>query len=344
MPPESLDALRRRDDSTTDDPLLERALSLRVVGKPGAPPLPPIAGSYQIVGDALRFTPRFSLKPGMRYEADYFPPPRSELESPAHYSLTIEVPAKPAGQPAATATLFPSVQELPENQLRFYLQFNRPMSRGDVYQYIQLLKADGTPVDLPFLEIGEELWDTSGQRLTLLIDPGRIKRGLKPREEAGPVLEAGQSYTLVVDPAWRDAEGLPMKAGLKRKFTVGAPIELAIDPKEWKIEPPKAGSSDALRVRFPRPLDQALALRTIEAVDAQGTRVAGEISLSDHERVWSLTPAARWSAGEYRLVVDTTLEDLAGNRIGRAFEVDVAGPIERRVLAETIELPFTIRP
>ena len=49
-------------------------------------------------------------------------------------------------------------------------------------------------MDAPFLELDEELWSPDGTRFTLVFDPGRIKRGLKPREEAGPILEAGKSY------------------------------------------------------------------------------------------------------------------------------------------------------
>jgi hypothetical protein len=324
--------------------VLSNVLSLRVASEAGKPVLPAMAGKYEVVGPALRFTPRFSLKAGMRYEADFFPPPRTDVDSPAHYSLTIEVPAKPAGEPAAESTVYPSSPVLPENQLRFYLQFNRPMRRGDIYQHIRLLKADGEPVELPFLEIGEELWDTTGQRLTLLIDPGRIKRGLKPREESGPVLEAGQSYTLVVDPAWCDAAGQPMKQGLKWKFAVGPPIDKPIDPAEWKFEPPKAGSDQALAVRFPQPLDWALATRTIQVVDAQGEPVAGSIELADHERVWKLRPDEPWSSGKFALAVDTILEDLAGNRIGRAFEVDVTGTIEKKVVAGLVTIPFQIEP
>jgi hypothetical protein len=344
IPTKLLSELIAKHAVTADDVGLSNVLSLRVASEAGKPALPAMAGKYEVIGDALRFTPRFSLKAGMRYEADFFPPPLRDTDSPAHYSLTIDVPAKPAGEPAAVAMVYPSSPVLPENQLRFYLQFNRPMRRGDIYQHIRLLKADDEPVELPFLEIGEELWDTTGQRLTLLIDPGRIKRGLKPREESGPVLEAEQSYTLVVDPAWRDADGVPMKQGLKWKFAVGPPIEQPIDPAEWKIEPPKSGSDQALLVRFARPLDWALVMRTIDVVDAQGQPVAGTVLLADRERVWKLQPDKPWASGKYSLVVDTTLEDLAGNRIGRAFEVDVTGTIEKQVVAETMKLPFTIEP
>ena len=71
------------------------------------------------------------------------------------------------------------------------------MAAGDAYEHVKLLKANGEVVTRAFLEIGEELWDGSGQRITLLFDPGRVKKGLSPRLQFGPVLEAGQTYRLV---------------------------------------------------------------------------------------------------------------------------------------------------
>src|SRR5205823_5383949 len=106
---------------------------------------------------------------------------------------------KPAGPPAAVAQVYPTADELPENLLKFYLHFTGPMRRGEAYDHLRLLDAQGKVVERSFLELGEELWDGSGRRFTLVIDPGRIKRGLKPREDLGPVLEAGKSYTLVID-------------------------------------------------------------------------------------------------------------------------------------------------
>ncbi len=42
------------------------------------------------------------------------------------------------------------------------------------------------------------------------------------------------------------------------------------------------------------------------------------------ETRWTFTPRAPWRPGEYQLVAAATLEDVAGNRIGRPFEVDAA--------------------
>src|SRR5262249_25661301 len=38
----------------------------------------------------------------------------------------------------------------------------------------------------------------------------------------------------------------------------------------------------------------------------------------------------------------TTLEDLAGNRVGQPFEVDVFRPVERQANAKTVSLPFRV--
>jgi len=63
------------------------------------------------------------------------------------------------------------------------------MSRGFADDHVQLLDDTGAAVESPFLALAE-LWNPAATHLTLLIDPGRIKRGLVPHEHLGPVLEA----------------------------------------------------------------------------------------------------------------------------------------------------------
>ncbi len=58
------------------------------------------------------------------------------------------------------------------------------MSRGDSYRHIQLRDAKGKAVELPFLELGEELWNPDMTRLTLFIDPGRVKRECPDRNRS----------------------------------------------------------------------------------------------------------------------------------------------------------------
>jgi hypothetical protein len=336
-------ALVGLEKAAADDPAWSSMFAVYVGKKPGRPEVPPMIGAYSLHGTNVRFTPKFPLKPGLSYCVEYFPPPARDVDSPARYEQVFAIPAADRGAAAKITAVYPSADVLPENQLRFYVHFSAPMSRGEAYSRLKLLKEDGELVDLPFLEIGEELWDTSGKRLTLLIDPGRIKRGLKPREESGPVLEDGHKYTLVIAAGWRDESGQPLADDFVKKFSAGRPIEKAIDPKEWKIAAPKAAKREPLAIRFPRPLDHALLERTISVVDAAGERIAGEIKIEDNERRWLFHPAQPWTAGKHELVIDTTLEDQAGNRIGRAFEVDELPPIDKTVVPEFYRLPLAIR-
>ena len=81
------------------------------------------------------------------------------------------------------------------------------MTRGNSWTHIRLLREDNSAVAYPFLEVDQELWDRDNRRFTILFDPGRIKRGLASLAEAGPALEAGHRYTLVIHREWLDGRG-----------------------------------------------------------------------------------------------------------------------------------------
>jgi hypothetical protein len=318
---------------------------------------PPLWGSYQVESNVLRFLPRFPLEPGIRYRAEF---DRSkfqavvralskageaaETEPLSSTKLVAEfsIPKKPERPTSTVTAVHPSREILPENLLRFYIHFSAPMSRGEAYHRIKLLDATGKPVADPFLELAEELWSTDGTRFTLLFDPGRIKRGLKPREEVGPVLEAGKSYCLVIVRDWPDAMGNPLQNEFRKSFRVGPPDDSSPDPKRWSVRQPRVNTRDPLEVDFPEPLDRALLDRMIAVQDGKGKVLSGQVSIVREETCWRFTPKSPWGVGEYRLVVGTDLEDVAGNSIARPFEVDVTGPISARVTTETVALPFRI--
>lgn len=302
---------------------------------------PAIGGKYEVVDGKLRFTPRYAFKDGLTYRVDLLVPARRDIGAPAHYERVFEIPAPPRGEPAKVTAIYPSAAELPDNQLRFYLHFSAPMSRGEVYEHVRLVGEDGKTVEGAFLEIGEELWDHSATRVTLLFDPGRVKRGLKPREIFGPVLEEGKKYKIVVDAKWPGADGQPLAAEFIKEFKAGPMNEAAIDHKAWKVAAPQAGTREALVVQFDRPLDHALLGRTI-TIEVAGKRVDGEITIGKDERSWEFRPDQPWTAGKHELVIDTTLEDTAGNRIGRPFEVDRFDQVDQGVVAEFIRLPVEI--
>jgi hypothetical protein len=307
---------------------------------------PPVIGSYRIESKALIFEPRFPLSAGVRFRAVFEPGRLPSSNQPKAKAVAAHFTTPKAHSTPTTIVerVYPTSNVLPENQLKFYIHFSAPMSKGDAYHHIHLLGPGGREVELPFLRLEEELWNRNQTRFTLFFDPGRIKRGLKPREEAGPALEEGKSYLLVIDKDWVDSEGNPLKESFRKSFRAGPPDDNPIDPKNWKLQPPAAGSLTPLHVIFPKPLDHALLERVIWVTDAAGHKLEGRVAVTEKETHWSFTPKQTWQPGAYHLAADTALEDLAGNSIGRPFEVDVFHPIQRQVRSETVRIPFNVNP
>jgi hypothetical protein len=84
-------------------------------------------------------------------------------------------------------------------------------------------------------------------------------------------------------------------------------------------------------------MDYALLLRLLDV-----TGVAGTASVERQETEWRFIPSQPWKPGDYTLMVDTALEDLAGNRIGQAFDVDIFEKVSEHLSSKTISLPFRI--
>lgn len=306
--------------------------------------MPAMAGTWRVEGEALRFDPAYPFQPGVRYRAEFNPSQLPGVPLTAQRLISsYELPAG-NGRPRTVVTqVFPSAAVLPENQLKFYVHFSAPMSRGGIYEHIRLRTADGVAIELPFLEIDEELWDPRMLRLTLLIDPGRIKRGVKPLIDAGPVFEEGTVYALTIGAGWHDASGQPLLADFTKTFRIGPADRTPPDPARWTMKPARVGTREPLIVEFDEPMDRALALRMITVRRGAGEVMEGETRLGDAERRWSFMPARPWERGQHALEVAATIEDLAGNNIGRTFDVDLFEKVERRIVAESVRVVFEVQ-
>jgi hypothetical protein len=282
-----------------------------------------IAGKYAVRDDALTFTPLFPFDPGREYlvSLDLSALGRRNSDgSRTPIVATVALPAAPPAPPTFVTEVYPSGDTIPENQLRFYIHFSAPMGRGSGLDHIRLLDDRGAEVQDPFLPVDADLWNGDRTRFTVFFDPGRQKRGILPNREMGRSLVAGRSYTLVVNRAWIDGHSQPLRDTYTRKFRV-VPADLApVNYSKWTVTPPVDGTRDPLSVRFPEPLDHGLLLRAI-GVRREDQPLAGEVRVDEHEAHWTMTPNAPWTAGRYELVALPILEDLAGNRIGRAFEI-----------------------
>ena len=283
---------------------------------------PGLLGETGISEGVLWFQPMYPLAYDIEHVAIFDP---TQLPDGGKLFKLKYTAVRPESKPTVISAVYPSGEKLPENLLKFYVQFSAPMRKGEAYSHVSIRDADGHKIDLPFLELEQELWDSTGTRLTLLIDPGRIKRGLKPREDVGPVFEEGQDYTLEIDATWRDAAGKPLTRGIEKNFHIHAPINQRIDIMAWRLQPPPNVKS-GLVLRFNTSLDAALVMRDIRVFDANDKFVAGTVQLGDREQFWKFQPTKPWAPGEYRVRVGTDLEDLAGNRVGRVFDRDEKTP------------------
>ncbi len=228
------------------------------------------------------------------------------------------------GRPAVARTpstvvthIYPSGDVVPANQLRMYLHFSAPMDWRSGYDYVKLLDDRGEEVVDAFLPLDADFWNDDRTRYTVFFDPGASSAASCPNKQMGRALEAGKRYTLVVKREWRDGHGMPLKEEFRHQFRASESIERALSMTDWKVTAPRAGTRDPLRIVFPAPLDHGL-LRRALGVARDGVALAGEPAIEAGETQWLFTPRDPWTARDYDVVALAFLEDLAGNRIGRA--------------------------
>jgi len=293
----------------------------------------PISGAGSFKGNVYRWSPKYPWVPNVDYR----------IESVVDGKTLTKSYRVPVGPRASVLRIDPTAEQWPENILRIYLHFDAPMMRGDGLKHIVLTTTERKVVEDPFLDLDEELWSIDGRRLTTFFDPARVKRGLKPREDVGNSLTAGVRYHLTVRGTWPDAAGRPLAAGFVKTFAVVAADYEPIDPMRWTVTPPASGRGP-VALTFDKSLDRALVERMLTVVDASGKPVdVPVVSVANDPRRAAIgTSDTVWKPGSYTLTIDPRLEDVCGNRVGRAFDVDLARP----AVGETkpvLALPFVVR-
>jgi len=302
----------------------------------------PVAGRYVLTADTIQFEPRFPFDPGRSYSVRLDP---AKLPTPSDDRVVEQVVALPAKTTTRTVVtaIYPSGTAWPENILRVYIHFSAPMSSTGGLDYVRLIDDAGHEVPEAFLVLDADLWNDDYTRCTVFFDPGRVKRGVGPNLLLGRALREGRRYTIVVKPAWPDANGHPLKEEYRHELRAGPPIERPLSIDDWRVVPPAHDTRDPLVVTFPWPLDRALLTRAVGVAFPDGRSVDGNIMVDAGETTWKFTPRDPWRAGDYHLAVLTLLEDPSGNRVGRAFEVKMFERADRTPQPERTTLPFTIR-
>jgi hypothetical protein len=298
---------------------------------------PEVIGSYSIRNGEVIFTPKYGFSQGATYTV---------IISSAKYASkkhTIEIPKKKPSAVAEIVAVYPTATTLPMNQLKLYVAFSAPMKVGHAFDHIQLFRLPNRTLEEDaFLVTPDELWDPEKRRLTILFDPGRIKRGVQPNLQLGLPLVEGNQYELVIDQNWLDANGATLINGFQRTFRVGVVDRKSPNPSDWIIAYPAIGKSEELRIDFNESMDYALLHSAIVVMDETGHRVTGNVDTGKHERSWRFMPDQTWQPGNYKILVSSRLEDLAGNNLSRKFDIDLNDPNDTPRSKDNIMIPFMV--
>jgi hypothetical protein len=180
------------------------------------------------------------------------------------------------------------------------------------------------------------------QHLTILLDPGRLKRGVGPNRELGPPLKVGDEYTLVVGSGLVELSGEPLRKAFYKRFRVTEPVREHVAVEQWKLVPPVSKSRQPLTLLFPRPLDWVMLSQAITIVSDDAQSIEGRTVIDQCERRWSFTPALPWSDGDYEIRVASSLEDVCGNSVVAAFDMPLPSGSNRASETVTRSIPFQL--
>ncbi|MEO0528826.1 MAG: hypothetical protein AAFZ89_16455 [Bacteroidota bacterium] len=223
-----------------------------------------------------------------------------------------------------------------------YIQFSQPMKTTDNIEKIKLVDEYGNEVKNVFFNNTQELWNREQTQLTLILDPARVKTGLKANEALGRALQPNKNYTLTIG----DLENVhhqKMDTPFKKKITIeNADVTI---PKtiNWKLTIPEAKSKKSFVVGFSQVLDYNSLKQRLIITDHENTPVEGFVSIKNQETQWSFQPKRLWKAGNYILHVNTRLEDPSGNNLNGLFDHKI-GSLKYKKEGVIEKIPFTIKP
>ena len=274
-----------------------------------------VLGEYTINNNLANFKPLISFTPGLKYEVYYSNKLIGEFEIPALNTAITEV-----------LGIYPTTDTLPENALKLYIAFSKPIQEGNALRNITVVKNKIDTISSTFLDLDHELWNKDRTILTLWFDPGRVKRDLQPNKTLGKPLEEGNNYKIFINKEWRDEHGLELKSDYEKNFFVGERDNSSPNPDQWTTNTVKAATRESLVVFLNEPLDYILLKNAIQITDDKDNPITGTIEAIEKETRLNFTPTDAWKPGNYRIEIEGRLEDIAGNNLNRLFDKDLLKP------------------
>ena len=291
-----------------------------------------MAGAYVVTGSAnagaaITFAPAFELTEGQKYTIRTQTAHAYNESTATHSEPTLtefSIAPSAANIVPEVVAVYPSAQSIPENTLRFYIEFSTPMQPHLSTHFIHLVDETGSVDTAAFMSFKQELWSQDRKRLTLLLDPGRIKRGVAQYITLGPALRQHKRYTLVIEAGWPGANGNGYTSRFEKSFSVSDGIRTLPSPELWSVEQPKLHSLDPMVIEFDRAFDYQLVQTGIRLHNSLGQIISGTVSIENHQTRWRFMPERPWMDPQVHIMVDAHLEDVAGNNFRELLDRPVA--------------------
>ncbi|WP_074406270.1 MULTISPECIES: Ig-like domain-containing protein [Aquimarina] len=281
---------------------------------------------------ALRFTPLTPFGWGQKYTLvygdtiEYF-----ALDIPEEYKYL------------SVTSIYPSAKTLPSNLLKWYIQFSHPINETHIYDHIRFINAIGDTLPRAALSLENALISDHGKLLTIWIEPGRQKRDLIPNRQLGSVFKNKNTYKLVVLKKLKDTNGISMKGNFTHSFQVTIADRIKPDVNSWKIQSPKVNSKSRLLILCHESLDYGSIQNSVTVINAKEEKIDGNWQYTDHESILSFTPSNPWEKGNYKILFDAHIEDLAGNNLDRLFDSEITDTKNTLHLSKAHKLKFSIK-
>ncbi len=253
------------------------------------------------------------------------------------------VPRRTFINPPKVNAFFPNIDTVPENLLKMYVQFNKPIQQSKAtLNFIKVYNQTTEKEVSIFLPLENELWNKEKTSLTLWLDPGRIKQDLIPNKELGKPIIKGNAYKIIIDKALEDQQGNEMKVDFEKIIFVTKRDTQKPTIDNWKIKTPKINTKQSLKIDFKEAVDIVLANEASQVFDPKNELVSGEFLVSKDGDYLFFTPNNQWSKGKYLIRIESSFEDLVGNNLNRLFDTDLENRGEVDT-SKTKELFFTVQ-
>lgn len=243
---------------------------------------------------------------------------------------------------AAIKNIFPTTDSIPVNILRFYIEFSEPIREENALSHIRLLDNNGNDLSLVFFDNNYELWNTDRTKLTLILDPGRVKSGLKANEALGRIFKQATQYYILVDSLFTTMIGKHLNKKFIKTFIAVKEDTISPGTENWEIEIPRANTRLPFTIKFNEPIDHISALSYLIIKNSKGKKINGNIVIKNNETIWEFIPASKWQKGEYQLLINGRLEDIAANNLNGPFD-HLKGSLKNETQGNTETISIQIK-